>query len=213
MEEKEDNNQENEVGNKIKKINFKEIRSWVFIICLAFTLAFLVNSKAYAKVIVDGPSMEKTLYNKQQLIVDELSYNFTRPQRGDIITFYLNENKGTIVDDLRRYIDKVFLNKDDEHERLVKRVIGVAGDKIDIKDGSVYVNGEKLKENYTNGATYLDPGDIKTPITVGKNELFVLGDHRTDSSDSRVFGTIKLSQVEGKAIFRVYPFDKMGKIR
>lgn len=213
MDDKIIDNKEKEIDNKTKKINFKEIRSWVLTVFIAFTLAFLINSKAYANVNVDGPSMQKTLYSNQRLIVDELCYHFTNPQKGDIITFYLNENKGSILDDLHRYIDNVILNKDDEHEILVKRVIGVEGDIVDIRDGSVYVDGEKLEESYTYGKTYLDPGDIKTPVTVGKNELFVLGDHRTDSSDSRVFGTIKLSQVLGKAIYRVYPFNKMGKIK
>lgn len=201
------------ISGNPKKINAKEIRSWGLIICIALTLAFLINSKAYAKVIVDGPSMENTLLDRQQLIVDEISYNFTKPKQGDIITFYLDENKGTVIDDLRRYIDKVIFRDEESHERLIKRVIGVEGDIVDIKDGTVYVNGKELKESYTKGETYLDPDNIQTPVTVGKNELFVLGDHRTVSSDSREFGTIKLSQVEGKAIFRVYPFNKMGKIK
>lgn len=192
----------------INKKILKEILSWVLIIMVAFVLAFLISSKAYAKVKVEQSSMENTLYHNQQLVVDELSYNFTEPKRGEIITFYKYENKGSILDDLNRYIDKVI--HDEEHERLIKRVIGVEGDVIEIKDGEVYVNGDKLEESYAKGIT--DSKGLQTPVTVGKDELFVLGDNRVVSIDSREIGMVKIDQVEGKAIFRVYPFNKMGKI-
>lgn len=193
----------------------KEILSWVIIILAAFILAFLINSKAYANVRVEQSSMNNTLHDGQRLIVDEICYDFNKPQRGQIITFYKNEEKGTLLNDFDRYINSIearVTNSEinEVHERLIKRVIGIEGDTIDIKDGSVYVNGKKLKEPYAVGKT--DTNGLKTPITVGKNELFVLGDNREVSIDSRIIGMVKMSHVEGKAIYRVFPFDKIGKL-
>lgn len=84
------------------------------------------------------------------------------------------------------------------------------GDVIDIRDGYVYRNGEKLDEPYVKGST--EPKGGTLPLTVGKDELFVLGDNRVVSIDSRELGLINIKQVEGKVVFRVFPFDRMGKM-
>ncbi|HBY71484.1 MAG TPA: signal peptidase I, partial [Lachnospiraceae bacterium] len=134
-------------------------------------------------------------------------------KRGDIIIFLENEEKGNIIDNFIRSVKNRFSSSDEiaaEQERLVKRVIGVAGDEIDIQDGYVYINGERLEESYVNGITL--PGNVKLPITVGEGELFVIGDNREVSRDSRDFGPIDVKQVEGKAVFRVYPFNQIGKV-
>jgi signal peptidase I len=102
-------------------------------------------------------------------------------------------------------------NSSEKSNKLVKRVIGVAGDEVDIKDGYVYLNGKKLEEPYTKGETM--PKEFKLPFKVGENELFVLGDNRLVSKDSRKFGPIDYNQVEGKAIYRIYPFSQIGKIK
>lgn len=201
---------------KNRKKNFKEIGGWLVTILAAFILAFLFSSKAYANVEVHQSSMENTIYNSQHLIVDEISYHFHHPVRGDIITFYKNEKKGSVLKDFTRYIDNIVFRItnpgeiNEKHERLIKRVIGIEGDTIDIKDGCVYVNNKKLYEPYEKGKTL--PKGLKTPVTVGKNELFVLGDNRSVSIDSREIGLVRLDQVEGKAIFRIYPFDKFKKL-
>jgi signal peptidase I len=194
----------------------QEIKSWIFSILLAFCIAVLINSKVSAKVLVQQSSMENTLYNNQQLIVDKLSYNFVEPKRGDIIVFLENEEKGTIVDDALNAIDNIasiFNNSggSDQNNRLVKRVIGVSGDEVDIIDGYVYLNGKKLEEPYAKGETI--SGKFKLPIKIGENKLFVLGDNRMVSKDSREFGLINSNQVEGKAIYRIYPFNQIGKIK
>ncbi len=199
-----------------KKAILKEILSWVITIIVAFVLAFLINSKAYANVRVEQSSMENTLYDKERLVVDILTYRFKEPKRGDIITFYRYEEKGSIFDDLTRTIDDFVSNiktGEDcvEHERLIKRVIGIEGDVIEVKDGFVYRNGEKLEEDYAKGVTK-DKG-LLSPVIVGKDQLFVLGDNRIVSIDSRELGVINVNQVEGKAIFRILPFSKMGKIK
>ncbi len=195
---------------------WKELISWVVIAAAAFLLAFLINSKAYANTRVEQRSMEDTLYNNNRVIVDEISYQFKEPKRGEIITFYRYEEKGSIIKDFTRMIDNFVSSiktgdPSEEHERLIKRVIGIEGDVIDIKEGLVYRNGERLKEPYAKGKT--DPKGLQTPITVGKNQLFVLGDNRVVSIDSREIGLIHIKQVEGKAVFRIFPFNKLGKIK
>jgi signal peptidase I len=194
----------------------KEISSWIVIILVVLIAAITINSKLFAKYIVEQSSMEDTLFHDQHLFVDKLSYYFREPKRGDIIIFLEEEEKGTILNDTVRTFDGIVaaLNKEvkeDKHKRLVKRVIGVAGDEVDIIDGYVYLNGEKLKEPYVKGETKRQ--EFNLPVTVKEGKLFVLGDHRTVSVDSREFGLIDLKQVEGKAVFRVYPFNHMGKIK
>jgi len=202
---------------KDKKKFIKEINSWIFPILGGFLIAVLINSKVFAKVQVQQSSMENTLFTNQQLLVDKLSYNFKDPKRGDIIIFLEDSEKETILDDALSTINNIasiFRNNKDYREgskRLVKRVIGVQGDEVDIRDGYVYVNGEKLQEPYAKGETF--SGEFKLPVKVGENELFVLGDNRMVSMDSRKFGLINFKQVEGKAIFRVYPFNEIGGIK
>jgi Peptidase S26. len=82
---------------------------------------------------------------------------------------------------------------------------------VDIKDGHVYLNGEILDEPYAKGITY--EGSMELPVTVGESQLFVMGDNREHSFDSRDFGLIDISHVEGKVVFRLYPFNKIGKVK
>ncbi|EJO5347423.1 signal peptidase I [Clostridium botulinum] len=199
-----------------KKKVLKEIRGWTFSILAAIFIAGIVNSKVFAKVRVQQNSMENTLFTNEQLIVDKLSYNFSQPKRGDIIIFRENKEKGTIAEDTLEMVDNIisiFNNEDSKKidDRLVKRVIGVPGDEVDIRDGYLYLNGKKLEESYVKGKTF--KREFNLPIKVGKNKLFVLGDNRMISKDSRIFGFIDYNQIEGKAIYRVYPFNHIGKIK
>ncbi|MCW6073876.1 signal peptidase I [Clostridium sporogenes] len=195
----------------------KEIQSWIFSILGAIIIAGLLNSKVFAKVQVQQSSMENTLFTNQQLIVDKLSYNFVEPKKGDIIIFHENKEKGTIAEDTLEMVDNIiskFNNNEtdiEEDDRLIKRVIGVPGDEVDIKDGYLYLNGKKLEETYANGETI--SREFKLPIKIPENKLFVLGDNRMVSKDSRMFGLIDYKQVEGKAIYRVYPFNHVGKVK
>ncbi len=192
----------------------KEVIGWILAIVIAFFISALLSSKAFAKVQVQQSSMENTLYNKQQIIIDKISYSFSEPKKGDIIVF-LDDNieKRDIVDDIKIFMEDLKLIKNDGkiNNRLVKRVIGTPGDEIDIKDGFVYVNGEKLSETYIKGETLSN--DLNFPIKVEENNLFVLGDNRTVSLDSRVFGCINYNQVEGKVVLRVFPFSEAGKVK
>ncbi|BCN29119.1 signal peptidase I [Anaeromicropila herbilytica] len=197
-----------------KKNTFKEIINLFLLFIGTIFFVMLFNTTVLAKVQVEQTSMENTLLNKQQLLVDKLSYRFSNPQREDIIIFLPDKEKGSILDESLATLDQMmstFSHYKQKDTYYVKRVIGVAGDKVDIKNGYVYVNDVKLDEPYTKGETI--EHEIHLPLTVGKNKLFVMGDHRSVSMDSRSFGVIDLNQVEGKAIFRVYPWDKVGRIQ
>ncbi|MBA4508679.1 signal peptidase I [Clostridium sporogenes] len=195
----------------------KEIESWIFSILGAILIAGLVNSKVFAKVRVQQSSMENTLLTNEQLVVDKLSYNFAEPKKGDIIIFHENKERGTIAEDTLEMVDNIISifnnnnNSIEKDDRLIKRVVGVPGDEIDIKDGHLYLNGKKLEESYVKGETI--KREFKLPIQVPENKLFVLGDNRMISKDSRIFGLIDYKQVEGKAIYRVYPFNHVGKVK
>jgi signal peptidase I len=143
---------------------------------------------------VKGASMEPNFYDKEYLIIDEISYRFHEPARGDIIVFRYPRNP---------------------EEYFIKRVIGLPGEKVQIKDGSVYVyNGEypdgiKLEENYLSA-------DIKTYglneniTTLSSTEYYVLGDNRNASKDSRSFGAVDQKFVTGRVLLRGWPFDRVN---
>lgn len=133
-----------------KKKIIKEINNWIFSIIGACLIAALLNSKVFATVKVEQRSMENTLYSSQKLILDKVSYNFFDPKRGDIIIFLENGQRGSIARDTVKFIKSIksIFQKADGDKRMVKRVIGVPGDEVDIKDGYVYINGEKINEPY-----------------------------------------------------------------
>ena len=137
--------------------------------------------------------MMPTLHNGDNLLVDKLTYRFRDPERYEII---------------------VFPYKHEENVYYIKRIIGLPGETIQIVDGEVYIDGEKLAKDY--GAEKMaDAGIAAEPIVLGEDEYFVLGDNRNHSQDSRdpSVGEVKKDTIMGKAWVRIYPFDKMGVIR
>ena len=158
----------------------KEIFEWIKVFALAIIFAFIITQ-----------FIKPTLVRGDYLIINRMSYKFGEPKRGDIIVFEsdLQQDDGT--------------NKD-----LVKRVIGVSGDTVKIKDSKVYVNGKELNEPYIHNE--VTEGDIDT--IVPENSVFVLGDNREISLDSRYeqVGFINESDILGKVFVRLYPFNKIG---
>ena len=142
---------------------------------------------------VDGHSMEPTLSDGDNLIVDKLSYRFRDPERYDIIVFPYQHAENTYY---------------------IKRIIGLPGETVQVIDGYMYINGKKLDEHY--GAEVMeDPGIAAEPITLGEDEYFVLGDNRNHSSDSRdpSVGVLHRDDIMGRAWIRIWPFDKFGVIK
>lgn len=189
----------------------REILEWIVYLVSAILVASFLQSQLYALTTVHQSSMQNTLFEGHMLIMDKLSYQFSEPKAGDIIVFVNGEDtKGF----LKRY--SVFLKdvrlrfqKSYRTNRLIKRVIAVAGDKVDIHDGQVYINDVLLDEPYVKGMT--PEMGMKYPLTVPEGHIFVMGDNREYSYDSRSFGPVNLNWVEGKAVFRIFPFSQIGK--
>lgn len=198
-----------------KKI--KSLVSWIGIIAIVLTCSLFLQSEVFAGVTVNQSSMKNTLIANQRLIIDKLSYQFSEPERGDIIVFLKNGVKGSTSNEMHRNMElfmNLFMKKNEineKHEMYVKRVIGIPGDTVDIKDGFVYVNGNKLTEDYVKGTTFA--GEITLPLTVEKNQVFVMGDNREVSVDSRAFGTVDYDRLEGKVAFRIFPLNKVGTVK
>ena len=151
----------------------------------AFIIIFL-----YQPVKVEGTSMMPSLDDQERIFVNKYVYRLESIQRGDIVVF--------------RY-------PRDPSKSFIKRVIGLAGDRIRIESGEVFVNGEALEEDYV-PAAYADQRSYGEMV-VPPNSYFVLGDHRTMSNDSRDFGPVNVGFIYGKAVFGYWPVDKMGRVR
>jgi len=195
----------------------REILEWVGLVLTALLIASVIQSELFALTEVNMSSMRDTLTPGDKLIMNKLSYIASEPKKGDIIIFLKDEPVDGILGRAYIYITDIAkkFNGQYRSNRLIKRVIGVPGDEIEIVDNVLYVNGEEYKEDYVRidpRKGYVYNGEMEK-ITVPEGKLFVLGDNRGESSDSRDFGVIDMSWVEGKAIFRVFPFEKFGTIK
>ena len=167
--------------------DFAEILLYVGLVVL---ISILIVTFVGQRTIVDGNSMNPTLQNGDNLIVDKLSYRFGDPQRFDIIIFPYQYKENT---------------------NYIKRIIGLPGETVQIDySGNIEINGEILEEDY-GLETILNPGNAAEPITLGPDEYFVMGDNRNNSEDSRFsdVGPIKRENIIGKAWVRIYPFNKI----
>jgi len=172
----------------------KSILNFSIYILVVLVLTLLVVRYVGQRTVVMGHSMEPTLSDQDNLLVDKLSYRLHDPRRFDVVVFPY------------QYADKTYF---------IKRIIGLPGETVRIDDtGSIYINDELLMEAYGKEVIE-DPGLARDGITLGADEYFVLGDNRNDSSDSRFVsvGNIKGSQIIGKAFLRIYPFSAFGRIR
>lgn len=213
-----ENNQEYEEKNKsneaVKNMSpLKNAVQWVGIIVFALVISLLVRGYVFEFVTVDGPSMQNTMFSGQRLMVYKLGYSISFPERGDIVVFKHKEGTGSVIP----FADKIPIVRDiipkQGEEDYIKRVIAVPGDRVDIRDGAVYVNQNKLPEPYAIGRTDVFQG-LEFPIdSIPEGKLFVVGDNREMSSDSRMIGLVDISQVKGKAVYRIYPLDKLGIIK
>ena len=170
----------------------KELLDGIIYVGVVILIVFLIITFVGQKVVVSGQSMESTLQNEDALWVDKLAYRFGDPERFDIIVFPYKKGSDILF---------------------IKRVIGLPGETVQIKDGNIYINGELLEEDY--GLEVInDPGVAGSKITLAHDEYFVLGDNRNNSNDSRRsdVGNIKKEDIIGKAVFRIAPASKFGKI-
>ena len=172
----------------------KEIISTILYILAVLLGTYLLITFVGQRTSVSGSSMEPTLSNNDQLILDKISYRFSEPKRFDIIVFPFQYKENTYY---------------------VKRVIGLPGETVQIDlEGNIYINGEILEEDY--GKEKINfPGLAVEPITLGDDEYFVMGDNRNNSSDSRdpSVGNIRRSNSIGKAWVRIWPLNKFGVLK
>lgn len=175
----------------------KRRRRWIGEVLLYLLLLFvcvkIIPEYVVQHTIVDGPSMEDSLQDRDHLMVEKISYHFDWLDRFDIIAFY---PYGKEVD-----------------EYYIKRIIGLPGETIQIKGSDIYINGEILSEEYgKDPITYA--GIASEPITLGEDEYFVLGDNRTVSCDSRSeeVGIVHKDQIGGRAVLRIWPLRSFGTL-
>ena len=189
---------------------WRQIREWVTVIVVAVVIATLLRTFVVQQYYIAGPSMETTLWGNDRVLVNKLSYRIGDPQRGDVIVF-----------------DRITTNGDTvQHDDLIKRVIGLGGESVEIRDCQVFIDGELLAEPWLGDAT----GDEVTsdvvatepepdlncgtanldPVQVGENEVFLIGDNRSMSFDSRMFGPIDRDLIRGKAMIVIWPFDSIA---
>lgn len=199
----------------VGKTILREVWEWLIVFAAAFILVMLLNTAVFATTQVRQTSMQDTLMEGQHLFVEKVSYLFGDPSRGDIIVFIETERPSNYVDRVKIFlkdVSEIFKPVESKTNiRLVKRVIGIPGDEVDIRDSKVYLNGKMLDEPYVKGETF--QREIAFPVTVPKDKYLVLGDNREVSKDSRSFGFIERCQIEGDAVFRFWPFDKFGGLK
>ena len=172
----------------------KEVLGTSIYLLAVLALTYLVIAFVGQRTVVHGQSMENTLEDGDNLIVDKITYRFHEPNRFDVIVFPYQYTANTYY---------------------IKRVIGLPGETVMIDAlGNIYINGKLLKENYGK-ETILNNGRAGSEVYLGSDEYFVLGDNRNNSIDSRWsdVGNVSREDIVGKVVLRIYPFKKFGLIK
>lgn len=191
-----------EEGDENKSSLKSFIFDWLEVLVHAIIAVVICFSFLFRIATIDGPSMENTLHNGERVIISNLFYT---PKVGDIVVISRNKENSVYT-------------MTDANTPIIKRIIATEGQTVDIdfEEGIVYVDGIALDEPYTKTPTNRK-WDIDFPVTVDEGCIFVLGDNRNDSLDSRdarigEYGMIDTRYILGHAVYRVFPFDKIGKI-
>lgn len=181
---------------KNRSLFLKQIFEWIVVIAIALIVAMLVRLFLLQQFYISGPSMETTMFSDNRVLVSKLSYKIGEIDRGDVVVFDRATMNGSQI----------------EHDDLIKRVIGLGGETIEIRDCIVYIDGKKLEETYLPsrdmGIENLSDrcGVVSMPVTTIENdEVFLVGDNRPQSFDSRMFGPIKKDLIIGQAFVLIWP--------
>lgn len=194
-----------------KKSFMKELFGDIIYIAVICLIVYLILHFVGQRTQVNGDSMDNTLANGQSLIMDKISYRFHDPERFDIVIFPGPEEEietPGLVDTL--------LGRTSRRPYYIKRVIGMPGETVQIKDGKVYINDKELTEDVYGITDYIDePGMAEEPLILGENEYFCLGDNRPVSYDSRYepVGPVKRKDIVGKVWIRIWPLSLFGKVK
>lgn len=176
--------------------NKRKIVETVVLAAVVFLVLFLLPRYVIERVIVDGPSMETSLQDQDNILVEKVSRYFGALDRFDVVVFYPDEE-----------------SKHTKGRYFIKRIIGLPGETVQIVNGKIYINGEELEESY--GSTQMGHAGLAAePIKLGEKEYFVLGDNRVISKDSRSsqVGIVPRSRIEGKLVLRLFPLRKFGTV-
>lgn len=215
------------------KSNLREIIEWLICIIIAVVLALLVRYYIGTPTIVQQTSMTPTLKENERLWLNRWGRTTKKmPERGDIITFEAPSTTKLYEEDVD--LNNAVAKYDKEPEGIfnrfsyyvlesnkrsyIKRVIALPGEYVEIKDGAVYIDGEKIDEPYLQDGVVTDMKDGNgeencfNNFTVPENCVFAMGDNRTGSKDCRAFGCIPLEKIEGKVLFRFWPLSKFGGV-
>ncbi len=153
-------------------------------------IIFLLIRQVVQNYRIENHSMEPNFYEGQFVLVNKLAYWFGEPRRGDVVVFH---------------------NPRNTNEDYIKRIIGLPGDTVEVRDQKVFINGQPLPEDFPHNP--MPPGEYIGPVVVGDGQLFVMGDNRPNSSDSRVFGPIEQNLVVGQAWLRIWPLTAFGIVQ
>lgn len=210
-----------------KKMKIKDILEWVYCIVIAVILALLVRYYIGTPTIVQQRSMYPTLIQNQRLILNRtIRTTHSMPNRGDIITFEAPTNKylSSLELDTENSVAKYDYNITNIFEKFryyvleigkesyIKRVIGLPGDHIKIENGKVYLNGEIFEEEYLQPGIITESDGLYSDVIVPENCVYVMGDNRPQSTDSRRFGCIPKEKIESKVWIRFWPFNLFGRV-
>ena len=207
----------------------KEIIEWIICIIIAIIIGMLIKYFIGTPTIVKNVSMKPTLIEKQRLILNRISTRIQKqlPKRGEIITFEAPSKRKvsyaevdfdnavatyhyTFSNSFSKFIYQVLEIGKDSY---IKRVIALPGEHIQIKEGNVYINGNKLQEDYLQEGLLTNSYDgVFYDLVVPQNSVFVMGDNRENSIDSRYFGCIPLEKIESKVWIRFWPLNLFGKV-
>jgi signal peptidase I len=166
-----------------------EVRVWTRDLLIAIGLALVIIVFLYQPVKVEGTSMAPLLSDQERIFINKFVYRFTAIERGDVVVFWYPL---------------------DRSKSFIKRVIGLPGDTLEMRQGTLYVNGKVVPEPYV-PLRYEDFSNFG-PMTVAKDSYFVMGDHRISSNDSRVFGAVENKFIYGRAVFAYWPVDHFGSL-
>jgi signal peptidase I len=168
----------------------RNLLEWVVVLAAAVAVAIILRTFVFQAFFIPSESMETTLYENDRILVNKVSYRLHEVNRGDVVVFRRPDDQPGEIRDL------------------IKRVIGLPGESVEGRNSSIYINDRLLVEPYLDGDRFGDFG----PVTVPEGELFMMGDNRDQSLDSRRFGTIDDDRIIGRAFFLFWPIDRVGML-
>lgn len=179
--------------------SFKAVRDWIIVLVVALVVALGIRTYVLQQFYISGPSMETTLYQPNRVLVNKLSYRLHEVNRGDVVVFDRVTSNGETI----------------QHDDLIKRVIGLAGEKVSISKCVVYVNKVALEEPYLDSRDTEQDDLIErcrqpemAEVVVPAKQVFVLGDNRPQSMDSRMFGSVDKNRIVGRAFIVLWPLSR-----